>query len=535
MTISFGAIGAKSAGGTTSVNVDYPTGISAGHALVLADCGWPAAAGVNAITNWTVGQTTGGTGSSADAHDTTLALFYKTTGATGSESGTLAVGRGGTPNGQLGVMARYTSTGGFTFGSFELAGGADNTHGADRSITTSVNLTLAVGDVLVAGVAMDTDAALTITSPTFTASGITFGSVTARTTVGAGGVATGNDGNVEIFDAAVTAGSGTVAVTFAFTCATSQCGGVRIVKLREATTQTLTPAQVTEGEASAGTVSLKRQLNPGQIAEAEASLGAVTAVRVVLTAGAVEAESTGGATVVVKRPAALGQVVEAEAPLAAALVRRVGLPAGVAEAEASAGALALIKRVGLAAAVTESETAQAVTGRRTIVAGEVTEAELAQAVTTAQAGSVQFRQVVELESVAGAVVVKRASLGAGSPAIEDETSVGATRVQRLIGLAAGVVEVEAGLAVGVARLIGLAGSVVEAEAGGGSWALEKLVGVAGPITETELAFLWSIFQGEALDYALKLMLLEDRLRVAVLNERLGLSTSDDRLRMEVTP
>lgn len=228
MTIAFGSIGAKSAGGTTSVSVAHPSGIAAEDYLILADAGWPASAGVNALSGWSVDQQSGGTGSSVDAHDTTIAMFRKI--AAGSESGTVAVGRGGTPSGQLGIMARYTKTTD-AWDAVVSVSGNDNTHGANRSVTTGT-LDLAPGDMLVIAAATDTDTDLAgFASPAVSASGITFGTVSRRTT--GAGVTTGNDGNVELFDVLVTAGTGTVAVTFSFTTTTSQCGPVRIARLRE--------------------------------------------------------------------------------------------------------------------------------------------------------------------------------------------------------------------------------------------------------------------------------------------------------------
>lgn len=227
MTIAFGAIGAKSTGGTTTTAVAYPASVGAADFLLLADCGWPSSAGVNALSGWAVTQLGGGTGVATDSHTTTMAVFRKE--AVGGETGTVSVGRGGAPTGQLGIMARYTKTAA-SWAAAATGSGTDNTHGTDRSITTGT-IDLAPGDMVVIAVAVDTNTASTITSPTLTASGITFGTVTQRTS-GAGDTI-GEHGNVELFDALVTAGSGTVAATFAFTTATTQCGPVVVTRLRE--------------------------------------------------------------------------------------------------------------------------------------------------------------------------------------------------------------------------------------------------------------------------------------------------------------
>lgn len=226
MTIAFGAIGAKSAGGTTSVNVAYPASVGAEDQLIIADTGWPSSAGVNAISGWSVSQQGGGTGTAADAHTTTVAGFRKI--AAGGETGSVAVGRGGTPTGQLGVMLRYTKTTD-NWDAVAVASGSDNSHGSNRSVTTG-NLDVAPGDMLVIKVGVDTDASLTV-SAALTATGITFDTVNRRTS--GAGVTTGEDGNIEVFDVLVTAGSGSVPITVTLTTGTSQCGPVLITRLRE--------------------------------------------------------------------------------------------------------------------------------------------------------------------------------------------------------------------------------------------------------------------------------------------------------------
>lgn len=225
MTIAFGAIGAKSAGGTTTTNVDYPASPSSTDLLILGDVGWLSSAGVNAISGWTVRQQAGGTGTAADAHTTTCAVFYKQ--AVGGETGSVTVTRA-TATGQVGIMARYTTSSG-AWDSIVQISGTDNTHGTNRSATTGT-VSLAPGDVLSIVAAVDTDAALTV-SAAVSATGITFGTVTRRTS--GAGVADGPDGNIEMFDVAVTSGTGTVAVTVTLTTGTSQCGPIVVTRMRE--------------------------------------------------------------------------------------------------------------------------------------------------------------------------------------------------------------------------------------------------------------------------------------------------------------
>lgn len=229
MTIAFGAIGAKSAGGTTTINVAYPSSVGAGDLLVTGRVSWNAMTHT-AESGWTLqSNTSSGTGTAADAHTTRVSADTRV--ADGGETGSVTFDQGGTASGALGVMLRYTKD---PAKSWHIQGslvGSDATHGADRSVTPANQFSMEPGDVIVAIVAVDTDAALTITSPTFTATGFTFGTPQRRTS--GAGVTTGNDGNVEVFDIEVLTGSGSAAGTFAFTTATSQCGGVAFVRLRE--------------------------------------------------------------------------------------------------------------------------------------------------------------------------------------------------------------------------------------------------------------------------------------------------------------
>lgn len=238
MTIAFGAIGAKSAGGTTSVAVAHPTGITAGQFLALMGVGWPSSAGVNGIAGWAVTQTGGGTGTAIDAHTTTAAIFTKE--AVGTETGNVTLPRGGTPDGQLGIMARYTKTAD-AWDPIATAGGSDTSHAADRSVTMTTTINVKPGDKIVALAGIDTDTALAGTiTPTISAPGITFNTPQRRTS--GAGVNTGQDGNLEVFDVDVLTGEGDVTITFGFTTTTTQCGPVRILRLREAVPVTPPPS-----------------------------------------------------------------------------------------------------------------------------------------------------------------------------------------------------------------------------------------------------------------------------------------------------
>jgi hypothetical protein len=228
MTIAFGAIGAKTILGTTTCDVAYPASVGAGDLLIAGrnvyhvsgiagadEAGWTAAGTLRA----------GDVNNAVDDHSSLIKADYRF--AAGGETGTVQFDQTGTVNGVVGIMARYTKGSGNTW-DVAAQTAADSTHAANRAVTLGTAHTVAVGDWLVALVAVDTDTALTITAPTFTGTA-TFGPV-ARRTSGAGAI-TGNDGNLEWFDVEVT-GAGTC-TGFTMTTATLQCGPVDILRLRE--------------------------------------------------------------------------------------------------------------------------------------------------------------------------------------------------------------------------------------------------------------------------------------------------------------
>ena len=228
MPIAFEAIGTK-ASGTTTVVLPYPAGVSSGHLAIAGRVCWTAAAGaLSAEAGWVQqGTQEGGTGASVDAHTTEVGI--DTLLLAGSESGSVTFDTPGA-GGSIGAILRY-SKGLLEAWDLAYAEGTDDVHDADRSVTASGSIALDVNDWVVAVVAVDTDASLTITSPAITASGITFGTTTARAPVSAGSTS-GVDGNIYVFDAVVSSGSGTAAPALAFTTATSQCGPVAFLRLR---------------------------------------------------------------------------------------------------------------------------------------------------------------------------------------------------------------------------------------------------------------------------------------------------------------
>jgi hypothetical protein len=233
LTIAFGAAGTKVAGGTSSIALGYPSSVGAGDMLVATANGWT---GTNIVwiseSGWDFsGNITGGTASNNDDHSSAARGDCKV--AAGGESGTVTFDTSAAGGGSSGTMFRYTKTASswVTPTAFASAAGPNGNTTSYSATTGSLNL--AAGDWVVVIFGQGTDAANTFSSLSLSSSGITFGTITRRDT-GAGSTG-GVDGNCCVFDAPVTAGSGTNAVTFSATLATGSQGPTVIARLREAT------------------------------------------------------------------------------------------------------------------------------------------------------------------------------------------------------------------------------------------------------------------------------------------------------------
>ena len=232
--ISHVALGVKAGTGTTTVSVAHPAGTANHQVLLAGRCAWEPTVTFADESGWTAsGSLSGGTGTATDAHQTAIRVDRKELSA--SDAGPTVFDQTVSAQGGVAaVMASYQKASTTATWGFATATGDDATHAANRSVTASSTMGLAVGDIVTAWVAVDTDASMTITSPAITATNVTFGATTRRTSgVGSG---TGDDGNIELFDAEVTALSSgteqTQAPVLDFTTATTQCGPVAFVRLR---------------------------------------------------------------------------------------------------------------------------------------------------------------------------------------------------------------------------------------------------------------------------------------------------------------
>jgi hypothetical protein len=234
---AYNALGAgTSATSTTSHTVNYPsmTGFLAGTALYLIAMGRSLTANTEfAITGggWTnIGTLEGGTGTyAADTGTRRCTIFRKDT-VSGSESGTVTVTlSGGTGTGIRASIIRVDPTNAAYTLTQAVVSGADSSHGTGYSALATSNLTWAVNDLLVICCASSTDSA-TQSSVSITASGVTFGTLTNRSSV----AITGGFDHRHIIDTVpVTAVGSASAPTYAWTASANTNGPTLFLKIQQ--------------------------------------------------------------------------------------------------------------------------------------------------------------------------------------------------------------------------------------------------------------------------------------------------------------
>ena len=181
-SIAFGTAGAASTGGTTSISVAYPSGITAGDLLVLTVVNRPSTSTPSTPTGWTAVTNytqTGGKGSeAADSGIVRSTIFIKE--ADGTESGNLSVTiSGGTS--AFGRMFRYTKGTGTTW-SYAATNGSDTDNSNTTwSITGAGDPGITAGDMVIVASAINSDAAASaLSSEALSSTGVTYGTATER-------------------------------------------------------------------------------------------------------------------------------------------------------------------------------------------------------------------------------------------------------------------------------------------------------------------------------------------------------------------
>ena len=209
---SFGSIG-SAAGGSTSISVAHPSGISAGDLLVLAISNKYPTNGPTTPSGWTAlpnYQGSGGSGSpGADTGTVYATVFVKI--ADGTESGNLAVTLT-SANSSIGQMLRYTKDPASVW-SYAAVNGSDNSGGTDWSVTADSNLYVEPGDVVIAVSGINADP-YSYSGQAMSLTGVSW---TGETERAESSVFTGDDAEVVISEHVVSSGATFGQPTFTMT------------------------------------------------------------------------------------------------------------------------------------------------------------------------------------------------------------------------------------------------------------------------------------------------------------------------------
>lgn len=231
MTVSLASI-AATAESATSVAADYPASIAANDLLLYfvgsknntSSHGVPS--GFTLLDNDTAGI---GSESTGDTGSVVASVFDKD--ATGSESGTeaCAITSGSVAQG---FIARLTRSGGTGFDVVTTTARWTTNNTNPIGVTFDDAIDFAVDDVVLVFVGLNANTHTNVASPSFSATGITFGSATAQRFTS---TSLGTDMSVSLHSAVVTAGSGSATPSFQATKSTNSAGEgpLILVRIRE--------------------------------------------------------------------------------------------------------------------------------------------------------------------------------------------------------------------------------------------------------------------------------------------------------------
>ena len=233
MTISYSSISSGTQSGSTSVLFRQPAALAADDYIVwVCVSKYPTAgpatpAGLTSLASL---DATSGGAAGADTGNVSLDIFGRVSdGTEDGLTGTVSISGGNTAISRSVSYARTAGTGwDVAVAHFEQTPASNDWSG------TTGSLDLAAGDMVLLILAKNSDADGTHGTPTISASGITFGTFTARQTPV--GTTQGDDCGLSIGEVPVTAGSGTGGVTVSLSLSGSAgttAGILALVRLRE--------------------------------------------------------------------------------------------------------------------------------------------------------------------------------------------------------------------------------------------------------------------------------------------------------------
>ena len=231
MTISFSLTGAT-ATHTDTVSPGLPTGATAGMLAILqVVSGHPNDSIPSTPSGWTLaGSFSGGGGTFGSGTGPRRLTFFLRVLTGGDGTPTTAIPSGSAGSAIGGCIVTLSRTAG-TGWRWAFSAGQDTASDTAFSVTCSTALTWKPGDFTVIGYALPVSTA-SPSSPTLTASGVTFGVVTRRLD---NAVSTGNGARLSRATAQpVTAGSGTQAPTTTVTLSAASPGAAGVLRIREA-------------------------------------------------------------------------------------------------------------------------------------------------------------------------------------------------------------------------------------------------------------------------------------------------------------
>lgn len=260
MTVSFvasfiGADDIASNKGTAASNTSTYTSVASGQFAIFCTATRTETQTYNTPTNgsWTALTNLNGGDSAHGANNTTNDNGLSRVGAwyqvlVGTESGSVGVSTtGANDNCQVSTIISYSTDQASFASPIYVTGSDDGAHGASRSVTFGTwGSSLQVGDVIVVINSVDTDNAAIISASSFTQSGTTFSTSTRRAR-GLNG--SGSDNGIYVYEATVTAGGSTSALTFDWTGGPNSCGPAIAIRIRDVAAnppQTVNLSLVTE-------------------------------------------------------------------------------------------------------------------------------------------------------------------------------------------------------------------------------------------------------------------------------------------------
>jgi hypothetical protein len=230
MAFAFVSQSAASGTGTTTTNVPYPVTVNAGEIAFLSIVSAYSPNFPDTPAGWDlIGRANGGAGASGvDSGERTISVYMRI--CDGTEDGTNVTITATGLNGMLGRIFTLSKASTHSLLAESFGTGADTTSGTDYSITTSQNVSLMGGDLLMAFSAINTETPTWGTQGYSAVTGVVIGTTSERTD---GGSTIGDDMKIVLTTTPITSGSANAPLTYTMTGTAAAAGATIIIRLRE--------------------------------------------------------------------------------------------------------------------------------------------------------------------------------------------------------------------------------------------------------------------------------------------------------------